>query len=138
MDEAAGAARRLADAITQRDLDAALEVCHPEIEFSSMLAELEGSTYRGHAGVRRYFDDVASTWEEWRNEPEQVMSAPDGRVLIVLRMHIRGKGSGVPIERRAAHVWELREGKLWRSTPYADPKQALRDTGLGGESVQPC
>ena len=123
--------RLYADAISRGDLDAALEVCHPAIEFSSMLAQLEGATYRGHAGVSRYFADVASAWEEWRVEIEDVLPAPDGRVVIVLRMHVRGRGGGVMLEQEVAHIWELEDGKLRRSTMYRDPDEALQAAGLG-------
>ena len=129
-DEATIPVRRYAEAISRGDLDAALDVCHPEVEFSSMLALLEGRVYRGHAGVRRYFADVAAAWDEWRVEIEHVLPAPDGRAVIVLRMHVRGRGSGVPLEERVAHVWELRDGKLWRSTPYRDLDEALRAVGI--------
>lgn len=43
--------RAFADAITERDVEAALELCHPEIEFFSLLAQLEASPYRGFAGI---------------------------------------------------------------------------------------
>jgi ketosteroid isomerase-like protein len=129
-DEVTTPVERYADAISRRDVDAALELCHAEIEFSSLLATLEGTTYRGHAGVRRYFKDVDAAWDEWRMETEQVLRVPDGRVVIVLRMHVRGLGSRVPLEQSVAHVWELRDGKLWRSTAYRYPEEALRAVGL--------
>ena len=40
-DERIGLVRSFADAITARDLDAALEVCHPEVEFYSLMAQLD-------------------------------------------------------------------------------------------------
>jgi ketosteroid isomerase-like protein len=120
----------MADAISRGDVDAALEVCHEEIEFSSMLGQLEGATYHGHAGIRRYFRDVAAAWDAWEMETESTLPAPDGRVVIVLRMHVRGRESGVPLELRVAHIWELRDGKLWRSAAYRDPDEALRAAGL--------
>jgi hypothetical protein len=39
--------RAFADAITKRDLQAALDLCHPEIEFFSTMSQLEASPYRG-------------------------------------------------------------------------------------------
>ena len=57
--------RRFAAAITRCDVDAALAVCDPDVEFLSVLA-VDGRPYVGHAGIRRYFDDIASAWEEWR------------------------------------------------------------------------
>jgi hypothetical protein len=44
--------RALAEAINRRDVDAAVAVCDPEIEFLSVLA-VSGKAYRGHAGILR-------------------------------------------------------------------------------------
>jgi ketosteroid isomerase-like protein len=78
-DERVSTVRRFTDAVTARDIDAALEFCHPEIEFFSLLAQLEASPYRGFAGIRRYFKDVDAAWDEWRVEVEQLFSAPRSR-----------------------------------------------------------
>jgi ketosteroid isomerase-like protein len=118
--------RGFADAITERDLEGALELCHPEIEFFSLLAQLEARPFRGFAGIRRYFQDIDATWDEWRVEVEQLRSAPDGRVAIVMSTHMRGKGSGLPFAQRVANVWEFKDEKLWRATMYRDPAEALR------------
>ncbi len=83
--------RAFADAITDRDVEWALELCHPEVEFFSLTAQLEASPYRGYAGIRKYFKDVDATWEEWRLEVEQLLCAPDGQVVIVMSTHMRGK-----------------------------------------------
>jgi ketosteroid isomerase-like protein len=127
-DERISVVRAFADAITERDLEAALELCHPEIEFFSLMAQLEASPYRGFAGIRRYFRDIDATWEEWRVEVERLSSAPDGRVMIVMSTHMRGKGSGLPFVQRVANLWEFKDEKLWRATLYRDPDEALRAT----------
>jgi ketosteroid isomerase-like protein len=115
-----------ADAITERDVEAALQLCHPEIEFFSLLAQLEARPYRGLAGIRRYFRDIDTTWEEWRVEVERLACAPDGRVVIVMSTHMRGRGSGLPFAQRVANVWEFKDEKLWRAGLYRDPAEALR------------
>jgi ketosteroid isomerase-like protein len=125
-DERISVVRAFADAITARDVEAALELCHPEIEFFSLLAQLEASPYRGFAGIRRYFEDIEATWAEWRVEVERLSSAPDGRVVIVMSTHMRGSGSGLPFAQRVANLWEFRDEKLWRATLYRDPADALR------------
>jgi ketosteroid isomerase-like protein len=123
------AVRGFADAITAGDLEAALEVCHPEIEFLSVLA-VDGLAYVGHAGIRQYFSDIVSAWEEWRVEIHWVALAPDGRVVIEMTMHARGRGSGAPLAEFAAHIWTLADGRLRRNEPFRDPQQALRAAGL--------
>jgi ketosteroid isomerase-like protein len=121
--------RRFAEAITRRDTEAALEVCDPEIKFLSVLA-LGGGAYRGHAGIRQYFEDVAGAWEEWRVDVHRVTAASDGQVLIVMTMHWRGKESGTGFSERTGHIWTLRDGSLLRNQPYRVPEEALRELGL--------
>lgn len=61
-------------------------------------------------------------------EVERLLSAPDGRVMIVMSTHMRGKGSGLPFVQRVANLWEFKDEKLWRATLYRDPAEALRAT----------
>jgi ketosteroid isomerase-like protein len=125
-EERIGLVRAFADAITERDLEEALKLCHPEIEFFSLMAQLEARPFRGFAGIRRYFRDVDATWDEWRVDVERLEAAPDGRVVIVMSTHMRGKGSGLPFAQRVANIWEFKDEKLWRATMYRDPAEALR------------
>jgi ketosteroid isomerase-like protein len=127
-DERIRAVQGFADAITERDLEAALELCHQEIEFFSLMAQLDASPYRGYAGIRRYFREIDATWKEWRVEVEQLSATPDGRVVIVMSTHMQGAGSGVPFAQQVANVWEFKDEKLWRATLYRDPAEALRAT----------
>jgi ketosteroid isomerase-like protein len=123
------AAREFAHAVTSGDCDAAVALCHPEVEFYSVLG-ISGRAYLGHDGIRQYFDDVASAWREWRVEVERITEGADGRVAIVMTMHASGKGSGATLAERTAHIWTLADGKLLRNEPYREPEQALRDLGL--------
>jgi ketosteroid isomerase-like protein len=117
-----------ADAITRGDPDAAVALCDPEIEFLSVLA-VDGHAYVGHDGIRRYFDDVSSAWEEWRVEVHGVAPAADGRVAIEMTMHVRGRESGASLAVRTGHVWTFRDGRLLRNRPYREPEQAFRTVG---------
>jgi ketosteroid isomerase-like protein len=127
------AARRLADAITRGDRAEAVAACDPEVEFHSVLAVGE-QTYVGHDGIREYFDDISSAWDEWTVEVHRVAEAVDGRVAIVMTMHMRGRESGAALAQRTGHVWTLRRGRLLRNQPFREPEEALRAVGLSGES----
>ena len=122
-------ARRFADAVTRADCDAAVGLCHPQVEFASMLG-ISGRAYIGHDGIRQYFDDVESAWAYWTVDVERVSEGPDGRVAIVMTMHARGKESGVALNERTAHIWTLSEGRLSCNEPYRRPDEALRSLGL--------
>jgi ketosteroid isomerase-like protein len=121
--------RLFAEAVTTYDADAAVALCDPEIEFLSVLA-VSGRAYHGHDGIRQYFRDVSSAWEEWRVEVHRVAPGADDRVAIVMTMHARGRGSGAALAERTGHVWTLRDGKLLRNYPYRDPDEALRELGI--------
>jgi ketosteroid isomerase-like protein len=123
------AVRALSDAINRRDPDAAVALCDPEVEFLSVLA-VSGRAYRGHGGIREYFDDIASAWKEWRVEVHRVAAGPDGRVAIVMTMHMRGKESGAILSERTGHIWTTRNGKLLRNHPFRESEQALREVGV--------
>jgi ketosteroid isomerase-like protein len=121
--------RRFAEAINRGDRAAAVGFCHPEIEFLSVLA-VSGRRYIGHDGIRQYFEDVAQAWAEWKVEVHRTAPAPDGRVAIVMTMHVRGKESGARLSEQTGHVWTLSDGKLRRNEPYRDPDEALREVGI--------
>jgi ketosteroid isomerase-like protein len=122
--------RAFAEAITADDMDLAIAVCHPEIEFLSVLA-VSGRRYLGHAGIREYFDDIHSAWAEWRVEVHEIVPGDDGRVAIVMSMHVRGKESGAILTERADHVWTLEDDLLLRNQPFREPGDALRELGIG-------
>ena len=121
--------RAFAEAVTAGDVEAAVAVCHPEIEFLSVLA-VSGRRYIGHAGIREYFEDIASAWSEWRVEVHRIAPGPDGRVAIVMSMHVRGKESGAVLTERTDHIWTLKDGRLLRNEPYREPGEALRALGI--------
>jgi ketosteroid isomerase-like protein len=121
--------RVFSEAVTAGDVEAAVAVCHPEIEFLSVLA-VSGRRYLGHPGIREYFEDVASAWAEWRVEVHRIAAGADGRVAIEMSMHVRGKESGAVLSERTDHVWILRDGMLLRNEPYREPGEALRALGI--------
>ena len=123
------AARLFSEAVTSGSTDAAVAICDPDIEFSSVLG-ISGRAYLGHEGIRQYMDDVKSAWADWSVEVDRIVEGRDGRVAILMTMHARGKGSGVSLHERTAHIWTLRNGKLLRNQPFREPDEALRALGL--------
>jgi ketosteroid isomerase-like protein len=69
-------------------------------------------------------------WDYHRVEAEQVIDAPDGRVLVTARLTVRGRRSGAEIDHKGAGVYEITEGKISAITAYLDRAEALEAVGL--------
>src|SRR4051812_14638117 len=53
-------------ALNRRDVDGMLATLHPKVELVPIRAVLDGTVYRGHAGLREWYGDVEEDWEEHR------------------------------------------------------------------------
>ena len=90
--------RRILNATNRRDPEAMLPYADPEIEVRSpIIGGAEGNTYRGHQGVRDWMAETDAAFEELRFDPEEFRDLGDD-VLLIGRLHARGRESGVEIE----------------------------------------
>ena len=115
-------------AFTERadDLYALLD---PDIEWIPVTAILEGRSYHGHEGVRRWIEDIKRDWEEFEPRPEDFLDLGDDRVLALGSWHARGREGDVLDLPRAAWLAQYREGKLVRMQAFT-PQEALEAAGL--------
>jgi ketosteroid isomerase-like protein len=119
------------DALSRGDIDAALEDIDPEIEVVTSGAFLdEGTVYRGHDGLRQFFAMLLDAFDYLDYEIEEMVELDDERVLVTFRLHTRGKGSGLDVEREGAHVWTMRDYKGTRLVAYAAVEEARTAEGL--------
>ena len=86
-------------------------------------------SYRGLDGLARWGADWEASWASWRWEPEEFIDAGD-RVVAVLRVHAKGRESGVDVERLDGAVWTFRDGKCIRLDYYGSEAEALEAAGL--------
>jgi ketosteroid isomerase-like protein len=70
-----------------------------------------------------------SPWEQWQCEAERFIAHGD-HVVVLARYRGRGKGGGVPVDTKGAHVWQMRDGKAVRLEIFADRATALEAVGL--------
>lgn len=119
---------RLFEAFNKEGVDGALRYIDPDFEVTTPpeLAS-EPDTYRGHDGVRRWFDSFDEVMNEIRWEARSFREI-EGRVLVEFTLHARGKTSGLDFGQDAVMVWELREGKATRVSLYTTLDQALAST----------
>ena len=102
------------EAFRRRDLEAFVDYMDPEIEFTSLVLEVEG-TYRGHEGIRSWWNDILAVFPDWQPQVEDAREVGD-RVLLRVRAEGAGTGSGIDVDRVIWQVAEVRDGRLraWR------------------------
>jgi ketosteroid isomerase-like protein len=119
--------RELIDAWNRRDLAAALERLHPEVE----LRPVESiSPVRGHDEFAAGFEGWFEAFEEFAVDPRDFQADGD-RVLVHVTQRALGKGSGVEISQSFHQLFELRDGLVIRFEEFADEEDALRAFGSG-------
>jgi uncharacterized protein len=123
------AVRATYDAFNQRDFDALFEFYDPEIVWEQDEGFLEPGTHHGHAGVRHVFESLFESFEEFHIYVERLFDLGD-QVLSLIRLVGSGRGSGLEVQNRGAHLWSLRDGKAVKLKMFSDPAQALDTVGL--------
>lgn len=115
-------------AFSRRDIDSLLAITDPDIVFVPPTGRLVGrdEPYRGHAGLRSYFADVARLWEELRSEPDEYIEIDD-RVLCTGRVYAWGVGR--VIDAPAGWVWRLRDGLVVEGRVYETRRAAYEAVG---------
>lgn len=108
------AVRGLFEAFATRDVDAALALTDPQVEwFPEGTGSRSGRRmpYRGHEGMRLYFADVAALWDELSIEPGHLRVAGNG-VIVFGQVRGRLRGEVDVLERPVIYVFKLRDGRL--------------------------
>jgi ketosteroid isomerase-like protein len=124
-------ARAAYAAWSARDLDAFVDVFSEDVEVKPFLGRgLGASTYRGHSGLKRWYEEATEEWEELRVEPHEFHEVGD-RLAVFLRAVGRGRGSHVEVEAEIVHVAEFRDGKFTRLEGFGDREQALKALDQG-------
>jgi ketosteroid isomerase-like protein len=128
--------RRALDAFNQRpglgSEDAyrtAAELLDPEVEWHDQ-RELPGATV--HHGLDEVMRHLASAEESVHYEPADLLELRDAGscVVAVYRIHARGRSSGVPVDREAAHVYRFKGGRIERVEIFGSRDEALAAAGL--------
>ena len=118
--------RRTVDLWNRRDIEGALAGTHEdfEMDWSNSIGPLKG-VYRGREEVRRMWEAFLDAWDELTWDPLEVIDLEDDRVILVNRVRMRGKGSGVDVDATGVQLWTLREGKLTRVKLFQTKAEAF-------------
>jgi ketosteroid isomerase-like protein len=123
-------ARRGIDALNRGDINALLEVMHPDVELRpSLVGGIEQTVFRGRAGYRKWFEQQSETYDYVTFEPHDFRATGD-HVVIVYTTRVRAKRSGIEFESPGATVLTLHDGLVTAQAGYQEPHEALEAVGL--------
>jgi ketosteroid isomerase-like protein len=115
------------------DLDAFLAEADPQVEWHTALEralEGSGSTYRGHEGVRKAWDEYRG--EAWGGFTTQVQEIRDlgESVLLLGHLDVTGRTTGIELSQEFGQLVTFRGGKILRSRDFLSHTEALAAAGL--------
>jgi ketosteroid isomerase-like protein len=116
----------LFEAFAARDEHSLLALVHPEIEFFGPTATAlnEGKCYRGHDGIRRYFQDASRLWDRLELLPLTFREV--GHHVVVLGRVRARAWDDMELDTPAAWVWRVQDGLVVWGCAYGDPESMPR------------
>jgi len=119
--------RRGYAAVNRGDIGGLLMAVHPDVEFTSLIAEAEGETFRGHDGVRRWWNEVVLPLGGLHGEPEDVRDYGD---IVLARVLGTYRPSGIEVHQTVWNVVRFRAGKATWWQFFRTEAEALEAAGL--------
>ena len=119
------------DAWLRGDVNDLFAFWDPEIVWDmTHFRDWPDATYRGDEGVRRFLDDWLEVWDDYDVGLDEILAAPDGRIVTLAWQRGKGRHSGLPMEMEWAQITTLRDGKVIRIDNYDERSKALEAAGL--------
>jgi ketosteroid isomerase-like protein len=122
--------KRLFEATTQRDADAAWPLLHPEIEW-----DMSAFPFPDLAGVFLGREEVLSWWvryfEAWDQSGFEILDVAYAGEDLIVETRAWGLGrDGIEIDRSFVNLMTVSGGRLVRERAFQDRAQALEAVGL--------
>jgi ketosteroid isomerase-like protein len=115
------------------DLDAFLAEADPQVEWHTALEralEGSGSTYRGHEGVRKAWDEYrGEAWGGFTSQVQEIRDL-DESVLLLGHLDVTGRTTGIELSQEFGQLVTFRGGKILRSRDFLSHTEALAAAGL--------
>jgi ketosteroid isomerase-like protein len=122
--------RRTVSALAAGDWQEVFETWDPQIEWHFERDAVISGRHRGRDEVRAALSSFMTEWEDFAVEIEELIAADDERVVMLVHLSGRGRGSGLPLDFREANIFTIRGGRIVNVEEYFDREQALLAAGL--------
>jgi ketosteroid isomerase-like protein len=116
-------AREFIEAYNRRDFDASFALCDPEVDFV-LPARQSSDSCRGTAEIRRFWEGIDETFEEFQIEQREFVDAGD---RVATRFQYHGRSNvGVELETELFHqLATFSEGRMVRIEYFGSWDEAL-------------
>lgn len=121
---------RWAEAVRGGDL--AAELWDPDLEIENAKGWVVEASYRGHEGLRRWWEDLAEAFSDFALEVAEITLLDEERVLTVNHFVGHFRLTGIPFDGRWASVITVRGGRIIHATGYLTKGLALQAVERGG------
>jgi hypothetical protein len=103
-------ARQALSLLGDDEVEPFVALCDPEVELRPLIAGVEGDHYRGHDGVRRWFEELSSSFDERRAPILSIDALGTDALVAEIALHLRGRGSGIEIDQHVFGGARYRDG----------------------------
>jgi ketosteroid isomerase-like protein len=104
-------------------------VIAPDAVFDNSNAIFDSAVYRGHDGIRAYQALLQGMWEGMRFEPQEFIPVDEDRVIVHVRMVMRGRNE-IETVAHSATLYTLSNGNLTHAKAFQSKADALEAVGL--------
>jgi ketosteroid isomerase-like protein len=102
----------------------------PDFRLEEAAEVADSTSYTGRDAFIANMAKLEESFEELRLEPLEVVDLGE-KLVVVVSMSGRGRGSSAPVEMTFAQLWSLRDGKAVSLRDFATKGEALESLGLG-------
>jgi ketosteroid isomerase-like protein len=116
--------RAVFEAFAERDVERVLAYAHSDIELRPVTGDIAGRAgpYRGHDGIREYFRDVATIWDELRIVPGEFRQ--DGDTILVTG-RVSARSPARIVAGSTGWIWRVADGLVTYARVYPSAADAM-------------